>query len=132
MSLRVGYGFVEHAGGDFFDDDCGLFIFPFCRDEVVSRHAFPVTVSWTGGREGPHLFNLSAGATPLFFRTTTPEGDFVETRWSAAPTAEVGYRFQPRSGGFFLRAGLMLTLLEVDRGDWLPLGWPSLALGGTF
>ena len=132
VSLRVGYGFVEYDPAEFsWFHGCGIFLLS-CPTQNVSRHALPVTLSWTGGRTGPHLFNLSAGATTLFFRTTTDEGEFVETRWSAAPTAEVGYRFQPRSGGFFFRVGVTMTLLEIGRGEWRPLPWPSLALGGTF
>jgi hypothetical protein len=123
LAFRVGYGYFSYAA---------LCLSDCSRPEVVERHTVPLVVSWTLGRRGPHHVNLSGGVSPTFFHTTSPTGDFIESRWAVTPMAEIGYRLQPRRGGVYFRIGLAGVLLDLEDGNHLPVPLPSLALGGTF
>jgi len=122
-AIRVGYGFVQY------EEFCII----FCEDlDIVSRHTIPILFSLTAGGRGPHNLNVSLGANLSLYRSTSRSGGFRDSVWTASPMTEVSYRLQPRSGGVYLRVGLVLMLLGTSDQTYLPLPWPTLALGATF
>lgn len=96
---------------------------------VMGAIASPVTVNALLGG-GSHRLELGAGALLIsapgeLAKETEDEG--LEDVRAVTATATVGYRYQPRRGGFVFRAGFTPILV-----DGVGLPWAGVSLGYAF
>lgn len=120
LSLRAGLMYVAVSSDD-----------PDNGDEVSVSAAWagvPLSVTYNIGSLA-HALEIGAGATlHVFGGSVNALG--VESSGAHSAVlghAILGYRYQPREAGFFLRAGLTPVF---GKGVFLP--WPHVGLGGTF
>ncbi len=94
----------------------------------VTFMSFPLMANYLLGG-GNHHLELGAGATVLYASGEVESGGSRSSGdgVGVAGTATVGYRYQPRDGGFLFKVGF--TPL-VGSGGFLP--WGGLSLGGVF
>jgi len=94
----------------------------------VSLTAVPLTGSYLIG-DGSHKFELGAGPELLVVSVDASGdfGGFDEDATTVAGTATIGYRYQPRDGGFRFNVGLTPTFSQFG---FLP--WAGLGVGYTF
>lgn len=89
----------------------------------------PLSVSYVGIGSAKHSFEVGAGITIHHFggSVNTLGVESSDSATKVLGHAILGYRYQPVSTGFFLRAGLSPI---VGSGVFLP--WPHVGLGATF
>lgn len=86
----------------------------------------PVMVNYLGIGNDRHHLELGAGILFLHVTGSTSTTSFAEGG-AVGGTATLGYRLQPREGGFVFRAGFTPIF---GRGGILP--WGGISLGGAF
>lgn len=96
-----------------------------------SFYSFPVHLGCSVGRN--HRAEASVGMTPFVVRADNVKSAGVSALF---PVLYAGYRYQQASGGFFFRAGAMITpVAEIDahadvNGQW---AWnPGMSIGISF
>ena len=102
--------------------------------------AIPITASYVGISSGSHALELGAGVTIWDISVSGTSGGFVGAATGFVPvgTAIVGYRFQPREGGFNFRVGaspLFGKGLGLNANNPTAFGvfpWGYLSFGWTF
>ena len=106
----------------------------------ASMFSLPITASYIGVSAGSHALEIGGGAT-LFYATGSSSSLGLSTSGSGVAgygTALLGYRIQPRDGGFQFRVGLAtlfgpgLSLSSSDPDKWGALPWGYISFGGTF
>ena len=86
------------AGISYFNDH----IF-FKETNPRNLYTFPLEVSYLRGKQN-HYLELGLGITPGF--ESYPESSFENENKPETPfTVRIGYRYQKRQGGFFLKTG---------------------------
>lgn len=96
--------------------------------DKASLMTFPLMANYLLGG-GNHHLELGAGATLVYASGELNSGGdrFKGEGFAASGTATVGYRYQPRDGGFFFKVGA--TPFVNSRGVF---PWGGLSLGGVF
>ena len=102
--------------------------------------AIPITASYLGISSGAHTLELGGGITIWNVSVTGTSGGFAGAANGFIPiaTAIVGYRYQPREGGFNFRVGASplfgkgLGLNANDPSAFGVLPWGYISLGWTF
>jgi hypothetical protein len=102
--------------------------------------AVPITASYLGVSSGNHALELGGGITIWNISVTGNSGGFVGAANGFIPigTAIVGYRYQPREGGFNFRVGASplfgkgLGLNANNPSAFGVLPWGYISLGWTF
>ncbi len=102
--------------------------------------AVPITASYLGVSSGSHALELGGGVTIWNISVSGSSGGFVGAASGFLPigTAIVGYRYQPREGGFNFRIGASplfgkgLGLNANNPSAFGVLPWGYISLGWTF
>jgi len=94
----------------------------------------PITFSYLGIGSKSHMLEVGAGVTLWSFGAGASgfgAGSSSASAMLIAPTGIVGYRMQPKDGGFFFKVGV--SPMFITGGD-ASVFWPAphIALGGTF
>ena len=86
----------------------------------------PNMINYTIGR-GDERLEIGIGFTAAITRTYVGEKDDTVTRAGVAPTAALGYRYQPVEDGWFIRG----SFTPVFSGEG-PLAWVGFSIGQTW
>ncbi len=96
----------------------------------------PLTASYLGISSGSHALELGGGMTIGYASGSASHFGVESTGAGMVPigTAMVGYRFQPRNGGFQFRVGAQAFIGDGlgDLGGFGFAPWAYLSLGATF
>jgi hypothetical protein len=134
FAARIGFSYFSvSVGATSVDPTTGQTI---GASEKATFLAFPLTVSYLGIGSKSHMLELGAGVTIFSVGAgfNTFGADNSSGSGSAvlvAPTGIIGYRMQPKDGGFFFKIGLSPQFYV---GGSTSAFWPAphIGLGGTF
>jgi len=109
LAVRVGAGFMSVTG----TDNAGA-------SARVSLLLAPLMLGWTGARSGGHAFEVGGGL--LLAHAGASLKDTGGTDFASGsrvwPTATLGYRFAPLSGGFHFKAAFTPVLADANFLPW--------------
>lgn len=117
LSVRLGFGFisVSATGGS--------------TTSRASVMTIPLMANYLGIGNDRHHLELGAGLLLVYASAATSSAGSIASgsAFGVGGTATVGYRYQPRDGGFLFRAGFT---------PWFGAGgfqaWGGMSLGGAF
>jgi hypothetical protein len=120
LAFRVGFSYIE---------------FDAPEDSVSDKTTLvmvPLMLSYYGIGNDRHHLELGLGAVLGYAstETTSPAAATTGSGVGVIGTATIGYRFQPREGGFVFRAGFTPLFAADDALGFQP--WFGVSLGGAF
>ncbi|HEX9622145.1 MAG TPA: hypothetical protein VF989_18495 [Polyangiaceae bacterium] len=125
LAVRIGFGYLSLSASAV--DENGV------TTANASIITVPLTASYIGIGE-THVFEVGGGVTLMHFGagiSAPGVDDSTASATVAVGTLIIGYRLQPKDGGFNFRVGVSPLLgIGADSFGFLP--WPYLSLGGTF
>ena len=102
----------------------------------LSLTTIPITSAYlVNFPDSPHHIELGGGITILFgsLSVDVSNAGYTFTALNgAAGQLLAAYRFQPKDGGFSLRAAFTPLFVAVPGVAFLPLPWGGISFGGTF
>lgn len=117
LSARIGFGFISVSA------TAGS---ASSRASVMS---IPLMANYLGIGNDRHHLELGAGLILVYASAATSSADSIASgsAFGVGGTATVGYRYQPRDGGFLFRVGFTP---QFGAGGFQ--AWGGLSLGGAF